>query len=337
MNNTPLVSIIVPVYNAAQFLGKSISSLLRQTYENIEIILVDDGSKDNSLQICKEYSQKDERIRVLAHEKNLGQEATRNDGLAILRGQWVMFLDADDEYEQFAVEQMVQFAYKNDLELAISPYYSITNGIKKLNKAELDEGIYSRRAFANACLEKIPWGVISCVGTKIYSTEFIKRNQIFFDKQYKFNEDGAFIIKALTLAERVGYCSKPFYNYLIRTSGSAESSHRPGQYMYLVNRNNFISNYLSTSGDYCETQQNHVKRMRIATVYTSLYNEVRFGTYGSFHDVIKQARVTLDCKEFLKTSGISMRQKLILYSVQHGLGVPLFCLFKLRHFWGNSR
>ena len=92
-----LVSVIVPVYNAAAFLDKSVSSLLRQTHSNIEVILVDDGSSDDSLKKCREWEKTDSRVRTLVHEKNMGSEAARNDALDVMKGQWVMFLDADDE------------------------------------------------------------------------------------------------------------------------------------------------------------------------------------------------------------------------------------------------
>lgn len=326
-----LVSIIVPVYNAAQFLDKSISSLIRQTHKAIEIILIDDGSTDDSLQKCREYEKKDSRVRVLSNGKNLGQEATRNYGLSELKGQWLMFLDADDEFEANAVESMLHFAHGNGLDIVIAPYYSLVNGAKELHESKLEQGVYTKREFANSCLSKTPWDVISCVGSKLYRMDFIKKNQIFFDKRYKFNEDGAFILSALICADRVGYCVSPFYLYLIREFGSAQSSYRTGQFKHLVDRDDFIERYLSLHGDFTEKQSELLGKMRVDTASFSLRNEAEFGKYGLFCELMRQAQSVLNYDKYLASPGISGRQKMVLYAIKYNLAMPLFCFFKLRN------
>lgn len=106
----PLVSVIVPVYNASKYLRRCVESLCAQTYENIEILLVDDGSTDGSGAICDEYSQKDSRIRVI-HQENQGQSAARNTGLDAMYGEYVMFCDDDDyvspDFVRYPIERLV--------------------------------------------------------------------------------------------------------------------------------------------------------------------------------------------------------------------------------------
>ncbi len=109
-----LVSVVVPVYNAALYLDACVNSIINQSYGNIEIILVEDHSTDNSLEMCRKYAQAEPRIRLIVHEKNTGYGVGRNDGIDAANGKWVMLLDADDEYLPDAVEKMVHSAQKYD-------------------------------------------------------------------------------------------------------------------------------------------------------------------------------------------------------------------------------
>ena len=98
MNNNSKVSVIVPIYNAAEYLENNIYSIINQTYRNIEIILVDDGSTDDSLEICEKVKSKDSRIKLISKE-NGGVSTARNEGLKKATGKWVMFMDPDDYLE----------------------------------------------------------------------------------------------------------------------------------------------------------------------------------------------------------------------------------------------
>ena len=101
-----LVSLIVPVYKAEKYIHQCIDSLLAQSYNNIEIVLVDDGSPDNCGAICDEYSSKDNRIKVI-HQKNGGVSAARNTGIAHSRGEWIAFVDADDKVTNDYIEKLI--------------------------------------------------------------------------------------------------------------------------------------------------------------------------------------------------------------------------------------
>ena len=118
-----MVSIVVPVYNAEKYLEDCLISLVDQTYENIEIILVDDGSVDDSGRICDSWAEKDDRI-IVYHKKNEGVSATRNFGIQRARGKFLMFVDADDMLVLNAVEYMVKEMIKNNSELVVCKYQS---------------------------------------------------------------------------------------------------------------------------------------------------------------------------------------------------------------------
>ena len=118
LKGKPLVSVIVPIYNAEQYLTACVDALLAQTYTHIEILLVDDGSKDRSGILCDEYAQRDSRVRVL-HLQNGGVSRARNHALEVMKGEWVCFADADDEVTPYYVEHFVD-AMEEGIDVIIS-------------------------------------------------------------------------------------------------------------------------------------------------------------------------------------------------------------------------
>lgn len=131
----PLVSIIVPVYNSEETLARCINSILDQQYRNIEVILVNDGSTDNSLNICREFAETDSRIIVIDKE-NTGVSDTRNRGIAQATGKYLHFVDSDDWIAENAVKVLVDRMQETGCDLVISGFYRVING-KKSEKAIL--------------------------------------------------------------------------------------------------------------------------------------------------------------------------------------------------------
>ena len=133
MENTPLFSVIVPVYNVENFLPRCVDSILAQNVDSMEIILVDDGSRDSSGTICDEYARKDSRIRVV-HKENGGLSSARNTGLDICRGEYIAFVDSDDWIEPDAYENMLKTARELDVKMVCGGRYDVSSktGEKKL-------------------------------------------------------------------------------------------------------------------------------------------------------------------------------------------------------------
>ena len=122
MKKEELVSIVVPVYNAEKFLKDTIQTVLEQTYPNWELLLVDDCSNDNSVDIIKEYVKDDKRIRLLKNEKNSGAALTRNHGIKEAKGTYLCFLDADDLWEKEKLEKQLKFMKGNDCAFSFTDY-----------------------------------------------------------------------------------------------------------------------------------------------------------------------------------------------------------------------
>jgi len=169
------VSIIVPVYNVEDCLSYCVDSLRQQTYKNIEIILVDDGSTDSSGEICDQYAQEDERIKVL-HIDNGGQSRARNIGVQASSSDWIMFLDSDDYYEKVAVEYLVALRDKFNADMAATTGVEVRNYEEKdaLDRVDLEGATVLNRETA---LEEMFYGNI--VGThpggKLYKKEIVEK------------------------------------------------------------------------------------------------------------------------------------------------------------------
>lgn len=114
--NEALVSIVMPAYNCEKYVAEAINSVLAQTYKSWELLVIDDGSKDNTLQIINEFGNKDIRIRPLQNEKNMGVSATRNRGIELASGDWIAFLDSDDMWEPTKLEKQLKVAEKKSAE-----------------------------------------------------------------------------------------------------------------------------------------------------------------------------------------------------------------------------
>ena len=120
--DTPVISVVMPVYNAECFLAAAIESVLRQTFRNWELLLVDDASTDNSLRIACEYASKDTRIRVVHNDRNLGVSATRNRGILLARGQWIALLDSDDYWLPDKLNKQLGLADKSQADIIYCSY-----------------------------------------------------------------------------------------------------------------------------------------------------------------------------------------------------------------------
>lgn len=126
-NKEPLVSVIIPVYNAEKIVGYTLDSVINQTYKNLEIICVNDCAKDNSLEVLSEYAKKDKRIKVLSNEKNSGVAVTRNNALKAATGDYIAFVDADDVWHLEKVEKQIKFMLDNDYKLTYTSVQFIDN------------------------------------------------------------------------------------------------------------------------------------------------------------------------------------------------------------------
>src|SRR5690625_6208119 len=207
------VSIIIPVYNKAPYLDSCISSVINQTYKNLEIIIIDDGSTDNSLEICEKYRKKDERIQLISQE-NQGVSVARNKGIQKASGEWIYFLDADDYLELDAFEILVNEIIQ-DKEIDLIEF-----GAKKWQNNELvGERIPSKKQIYTDNIKLIKENEVKPFSACLHFTkkDLLINNKIQFDEDLKHNEDALFMYKVFLNSKRTLVMDKCFYNIVLRS------------------------------------------------------------------------------------------------------------------------
>ena len=222
---TEKITVIVPVYNVENYLNKCLDSLINQTYKNLEIIVINDGSTDNSGKICQEYAQKDNRI-IYIEKENGGQSEARNMGLDRMTGSYVTFVDSDDWVEPDYVEVLYNKLIEYQADIAVGNYYSYNE----------QEGIFYFHIFGNSYYEKVYDNVsifenfyesehmknfaLICVGGKLYKSDLFR--ELRFEVG-KLGEDGYLNQKIYLLAEKTIYLNAGLYAYRQREGSSSRS------------------------------------------------------------------------------------------------------------------
>lgn len=220
----PVFSIIVPVYNTEQFLDKCVSSILAQTYNDFELILVDDGSPDNCPQICDKYAQSDSRIKVL-HKKNGGVSSARNLGISVARGTYIWFIDSDDYIEPFSLQRLFDIQNNYNAEL-----YVFNNGsVCEMSTENIND--FFRKYYFTYVLGFNPWN-------KLYKRDIINANNLQFDKQEKIGEDLLFNInyyKAIFSSGLKGiyFVGEDYYHYVQRDNSAMNTASKGRIYQQL--------------------------------------------------------------------------------------------------------
>lgn len=220
------LSVILPIYKVEPYIRMCLDSIVGQTYRNLEIILVDDGSPDNCGKICDEYAEKDKRIIVI-HKQNGGVQAARNDGMAIATGEWITFVDPDDWCEKDYYEQLFNALDERDVDVFCSGGCFIENGNRSfISHSYNDTFIYGDYEKMEDLMAKV---LAPCYGNegdpwphgygppwdKIYKAEFLKKNGLQFDRTCKIHDDVWFNYQVFDKAEHAGICAYAGYHYRV--------------------------------------------------------------------------------------------------------------------------
>lgn len=217
-----LISVMIPVYNAQDNIGKCLNSLLRQTYRNIQIVIVNDGSKDSSKEICEEYAKKDSRIKLI-NQPNGGEGAARNTGLREADGEYLCFVDADDYVKEDFVEKLYNIQKNNNSGLSICGFTELkgdtvineTHGEEqKMNQAQAMEMLLREDSFKGY------------VWNKMFRMDIIRENKLSFDVTLAVWTDVLFVFDYMQHIDSVIFNPEPEYYYIyVETSASHEKNH----------------------------------------------------------------------------------------------------------------
>lgn len=211
------VSIVIPVYNMGKKLVKCVETLMNQTYQNLEIILIDDGSKDNSFQICQDLARRDYRVKAF-HQENQGAGPARNYGIEQASGKYVYFPDADDYLEQNAIELMLQNIVSTESDLIVFGYKKVNQngqecGVKQYEPVVLaGDGI--RKDYANFITLEAKMSIQGAPWNKLFSMEVINKYGIRYPSLRRHQDEG-FIGRYMTYAKRISFMSEVLYTYYV--------------------------------------------------------------------------------------------------------------------------
>lgn len=231
MNEKPKISVIVPVYNVSEWLQKFYDSLTAQTLTDYEVLIVDDGSADDSGSICDEFAKKDARFSVM-HQKNSGAAAARNAALPLAKGEYVYFMDPDDWCEPTMLEDMYRMAKKHNLQMVITGFYNdiyykrdkfyteLRNAPNKIygSQQEFRENFHK---LLNASIMYNPWN-------KLYERAYINEHNLKFEDT--FWDDFIFILDFIKDVERVGSSPKKYYHFVHARPESETAKYRKDLY-----------------------------------------------------------------------------------------------------------
>ena len=232
----PLVSVIVPIYNAKDHIARCVESIRRQTYRNLQILLLNDGSQDVSLEVCRMFAQVDGRI-TLINKENSGVSATRNLGMRAARGAYLQFVDADDTLQPYATELLVQRARDNGADMVIAHYNRVeppreherARAPRRVEDADpgfdprtrvqtfgfLMEGPLTKAEFAYGLMQEPASFYYGVMWNKLYRAEIVRAHpDVVCSEELDYSEDFYFNLSFIRYAERFYALSTPIYNYV---------------------------------------------------------------------------------------------------------------------------
>lgn len=214
MLNKPIVSVVVPVYNAEQFLSECIESVLRQSYRNIQLVLIDDSSTDDSGRICQQYTKQDNRIHYIRQGNNGGVCKARNTGINKANGKYICFMDADDFIEEDYIERYVSLMEQKQVPVIYGQLKYYQDGKYLSRPRRINEGMYKTEEVSAMLIDDgtVTGILFGSVCGAIYDLDYIRTNGLLFDEKIKRNEDGLFNLDLLAMCENFyvihydGYC-----------------------------------------------------------------------------------------------------------------------------------
>ena len=285
-----LISIIVPVYKVEKYLSKCLDSIVCQTYKKIEIILVDDGSPDNSGNICEEYAAKDNRIKVI-HKENGGLSDARNAGLKIATGEYIGFVDSDDYIEEDMFETMYKLIKMYDADISIVSYKEWKNGrvLNDMNSEELD--LYNKVEAIRELL--IDSKIQSYMWNKLFKRQLFENTEFPLGKNF---EDIATTLKLFEICEKIVRVETAKYNYIRRDDSiiGNRSYKTYNDYLDVI-----LDKYLYLFNKYPEIEEYNAYNfiINMIWVYTIIvYYDIRdlYGKYEEYYKILKKLVIKYD-------------------------------------------
>ena len=321
MNRNPKVTIIIPAYNVEEYIYRGIESCINQTYDNLEIIIVDDGSTDKTALIIEQYAHKDSRI-VFLKQKNAGVSSARNNALDHTTGNYVVFLDSDDWLELNAVDQLLSRVDGESFIICSRYIVDETNtDLKENDDVRTEFEVAKGATILESFLYKYFYFQSSCY--KLFDVEIINKYSLRFSEDISHGEDGLFVVQYLQFINSLISVPIPLWNILERSKSASNSSFNVKKLTAIDAAENMLAYDLS--------QNVHIQIVRyLVTRAETMYLDACLSDANNNKEAIRSIKTKLvKYKEVLKYSQTTFREKIRFCVITY---IPVFFVEKIMWF-----
>ncbi len=334
------LSVIIPVYNVSEYLRQCLDSVIYQTFSEMEIILVNDGSTDNSGDICKEYALKDSRV-IYLEQKNAGLAAARQTGLEAACGDYIAFVDSDDWLELNMYERMLSVALDNDADIVFCNTYR--NESKK-EEPYLESGLYNREEIETKIFPRLLGSFDSakqvdvlrwCNWLRLYKKELIDKYDITFDKRFRRCQDLPFTFECTIRANRYYYLGEDYLYHNRMNYESLSKGYTKNMWGLIKPLIAYLWNVVD---NYKEYDFNGQMKLRSALfAFDCVDNELKPNNTRSFGEQLSTIRSIMkdkDVIEWLKDlnmPNMNKMTKIYIFCFKYKLAVILYCVSRYRY------
>lgn len=319
------VSIIIPCYNSEKYIDKCINSIINQTYNNWEAIIVDDGSNDNSYEMLKQYSEKNEKIKIIS-QRNYGPSIARNNAIKYSNGHYLMFVDSDDYIHENMIEELIKYAKIRNSDIVTCGYYEIKDSNLKPINNFINNKIIDSRQFL---LEKILLTSGGVIWGKLYRSEIIKKNNILFNPDIKICEDQLFNIEILSKSSKIDFMEKNLYFYNLNNNFSLTSTSSINN----INNQILVQRLLRDRLNNLNLYNYKTEEILGRRLYNHIYNFIYFYIKSEIYSInsIKNILNEIEVELYLKNINLeSVYDRIIRYFILKKSVKCIWIIFKLR-------
>lgn len=336
------ISVIVPVYNTEKYIRNCIESILCQEYQEIELILIDDGSTDNSAKICDEYTQVDNRV-VVVHQKNSGVSSARNKGVEVAQGKRVMFLDSDDELENGAFSEIMGHIEKNDYDVVCwslrtnqGKYTNMSADFSVANKNDKD-ALYDMRlrCFTGWSNDKKKDNSMHFIVTKLIKKSLLIENDLSFNTNLKYHEDTLLTTYVLQHAESILAINRHFYIRNIHDASATQGfcSTIDGVNKFSIELfTGFVETFYSTDKNYARAMVKFRLGWFLQALQLNIFhnksNYSNWEQYKKLRDLMKH-NFYIENVELKKTK-LSLNIKMLYVLLKMKMTLPMYLAVKFK-------
>lgn len=295
MKSKDLISVIIPIYNSEIFLSKCLNSVVNQTYSNIEIILVNDGSKDKSEKICNNYVNKYSNIKLI-NQENSGVSSARNAGIKSSKGKYIVFIDSDDYIDNDMVQCLYDSMKNTGSDMAICNVHN-NNSLKNI------PSIINKEQALNFILDKDKF--CGYPVNKIYKSELVK--DILFDNNVKICEDLLFNCQYISQIDKISIIDKKLYHYNKNPESAINNKAN-------LNKNTAIDAYMKLISLYEKNNKNALLKLYVCLI--KIYSDVIYNYHNArvkYDDITKIAFVKKIYKSLISSSNLTLKNKIVVF------------------------